>query len=471
MKTNTAVICAAALSVAGLTGCVSVEHIPMTAATADSMKGREISLSERPKPDFGAMTAGRMAGGALFGAIGGAVAGSAMVSAGNEIVAQNNLEDPAQHIGVALTGALGARFGAKLNAPRTQISTDDAAEVAKSAAGSDLVLDVRTINWGFVYFPTSWSKYRVMYTARTRLIDAKKGQVVAEAGCAAPVADNADAAPTYEEMLADGAARLKKELAHAAEFCAGEFASKMFSLDLAQYRSATPAIAAAPAPAKTELAKTALPVPVAAAEPVKGMPSAGTLWKYRFEDRKFSSRNRSFSVQLAGAAGSSVTETFASSGNQQTYTSNSQAIDFLVRTIDSEPVYELAPYLLAHMPAPSAPPVHRPAYVASGTLSPDWQVRIAEVRREPVQVPAGRFEAVRLRITGEYPGGLHSTHSAHAVNAAATDYRTQRFEYTIWYVPEIGRYVQSRHQTFNRYGNEIGDEWVQLSSVERPAAR
>jgi hypothetical protein len=214
--------------------------------------------------------------------------------------------------------------------------------------------------------------------------------------------------------------------------------------------------------------KTALAAPTAAVPPTKGLPAAGTLWKYRFQDRKFSGRNRDFSVQLAGTAGSSVTETFATGGNQQTYTSNSQAIDFQVRTIDSEPVYELAPYLLAHMPAPSAPPAHRPAYATSGTMAPDWQVRITELRREPVQVPAGRFESVRLRITGENPTGQHSTHSAHAVNAAANDYRTQRFEYTVWYVPEIGRYAQSRHQTFNRYGEEIGDEWVQLSSIERP---
>lgn len=452
-----------------LAGCVSVEHIPMNASTADSLKGREISLSERPKPDFGAMTAGRMAGGALFGAIGGAVAGSAMVSTGNEIVQQNNLADPAEHIASSLSGALSAKFGAKLNAPRTPLSTDEAAEAAKSASGSDLVLDVRTINWGFIYFPTSWSKYRVMYTARTRLIDAKKGQVLAEAGCAVPVADNADAAPTYEEMLADGAARLRKELAQAADHCAAEFASKMFSLDLAQYRTAAAPVAAAPAAPRTEpAAKTALAAPAIAPQAIKGMPVAGTLWKYRFQDRKFSNRDRNFSVQLAGTAGSSVTETFASGSDQQTYSGSSEALDFLVRRIDSESVYELAPYLLAHMPAPSAPPAHRPAYSSGATAASDWNVRILSVQREPVQVPAGRFEAVRLRITGENPAALHSTHSAHAVNAAATDYRTQRFEYTVWYVPEIGRYVQSRHQTFNRYGEEIGDEWVQLSSFERP---
>ena len=255
----------------------------------------------------------------------------------------------------------------------------------------------------------------------------------------------------------------------------GEAESEMAGLsysgvDLASLRGRAPEPSAGVPAAAQPKVQTALAAPAADAQPNKALPLAGTVWKYRFQDRKFSSRDRNFSVQLAATAGTSVTETFASASDQQTYSANSERVDFLVRRIDAEPLYELAPYLLAHSPAPSASPAYRPAYPAGGSPS-DWVVRSTDVQREPVQVPAGRFDAVRLRITGESPTGLHSTHTAHAVNAAASDYRTQRFEYTIWYVPEIGRYVQSRHQTFNRYGHEIGDEWVQLSSVERPQSR
>jgi hypothetical protein len=465
-------VLAAASAFAGLlilAGCVSVQQIPMTNAPT-ALQSREISLAQRDKPDFGAMTPGLMAGGALFGAIGGAIAGSAMVSAGNQIVAEHNLTDPAELIGPALASALSEKYSARVSGARPRLSTDDAAEAAKAVTAADAVLDIRTINWGLSYIPNilrlGSEKYRVNYTARGRLID-KQGKVLAEGGCVARSSE--DGAPTYAELLADAAARLKQELTAAADQCAQQLATRMFGLEVGGVRR-DGAVAHAPS-SKPPAVPVAAAAPAPAAEQrsaVSGLPAPGTVFNYSFRDRVFSSRNRDFSVQLAAAAGASVTEIFAARGDQQTYSSNSQAIDFVVRRVDSEPVYELAPYLLAHLPAPSAPPAHRPVYAASGSMPADWNVRIEEVRPEPVQVPAGRFDAVRLRVVGENPTALHSIHTAHAVQAAASDYRTQRFEYTVWYVPEIGRYVQSRHQTFNRYGHEIGDEWVQLSSIERP---
>src|SRR5688572_891852 len=109
------------LAAAGTASCVSVQEIPMTSTSADAMRGREISVSQRDKQDFGAMTPGRMAGGALFGALGGAIAGAAMVSAGNEIVAQNNVEDPAEYIADALSGAMKSKFDAALARSRTAL--------------------------------------------------------------------------------------------------------------------------------------------------------------------------------------------------------------------------------------------------------------------------------------------------------------------------------------------------------------
>lgn len=455
----------AAACALALTACVSVEHIQMTASTADSLKGREISVSERARPDFGAMTAGKMAGGALFGALGGAVAGSAMVSAGNEIVQQNNLEDPAERIGSALSAALAAKFGARTNAPRTALSTDEAAETAKRAS-SDLVLDVRTINWGFVYFPTSWSKYRVMYTARTRLIDAKKGQVLAEAGCAAPLAENAESAPTYDELLAEGAARLKTELSRATDFCASEFASKMFALDLAQYRSpsqpepTTRSAVAAPAPAVA-------PKPPAAAIGANEMPPPGSVWTYSMRDRVFSNRNRDFSVHLARVDGWNVTEIVSSDGRQETYAANARELSFYERRMAGESVLELAPYLLAHQPRPQVPLAAPAAYPAGGGLGQPWQLRVTEVRPETVSVPAGRYEAVRIGIAGENPAALSASVSQYGGGGTiGQDYRAHRFEFTVWYVPQLGRYVQARHRTLNRMGNEVGDELIQLMKFE-----
>jgi len=80
------------------------------------------------------------------------------------------------------------------------------------------------------------------------------------------------------------------------------------------------------------------------------------------------------------------------------------------------------------------------------------------VTRERVTVPAGVFDAVRVNIDGERAG-------------YGPERGIQRFVYTVWYAPNVGRYVQSRHQFFNRRGEGSGDEWVELTKFEAPRAR
>lgn len=448
---------AVAVCAAALAGCASVPpERPLSPGTAESLRDREIRIATRQKPGFLMLTAGQVMGGAVFQALSGAPSNKKI----GEVLEQSNVPDPAEQIAADISGAIAAKYGARVSAARVALTTDDAGEAAKGVPAGDLVLDVRTMLWGFSYFLSDPSKYRVRYSARTRLIDAKSGQVLAEGHCEAPRASDVGGAPTYRELVDNHAARLKAELAQGAEFCAEKFASRMFSLELAQYRSTRTVVAQQPAP----------PAQPAPEKRSAELPAAGTVWNYRYHDRKFSKRQREFSVQLAVTAGTSVTETFSSGGQHQTYSSNAREMNFAVRRVDTEPIYELAPYLLAHVPAPSADPAQRPLYPADGAAS-SWNVRITQVERDRVQVPAGDFEAVRLRITGENPALLHGVTTAHPLVQAASDYRTQRFEYTVWYVPEIGRYVQSRHQTFSRLGNMIGDHWVQLASVERPEPR
>lgn len=450
----------AAASVAA--GCVSVQEIPMTAASTDLVRGRELSLSVRDKPDFGAMTAGKMAGGALFGALGGAIAGSAMVSAGNELVAQNAIEDPAEKIGAMLGATLRAKLDARPVAFRTRLASDEVAEISKSPSGTDLVLDVRTIGWGFVYFPTSWSKYRVLYSARARLLDARKGHVLAESGCAMPVAEDADIAPTYDELLANGASRLKGELQRGADYCAGQFASKMFSLTV---------VAAAPVGTKTDA-----PAPVLAAAPLRiarvderagtrelapragSLPAVGSRWSYSVRDRLFSSKPQQFTVELAPSEGWSVNEVVSVADEQRSFSVRGDEMGFLVRRVGGHRVLELTPYLLSYNGDPVLGTTRPPAtYPFGGGVAPEWKLKVTAVSRERVTVPAGVFDAVRVNIDGERAGYGHER-------------GIQSFVYTVWYAPNVGRYVQSRHQFFNRRREGVGDEWVQLTKFETPGA-
>jgi len=182
------------------------------------MKGKSMSVTASDRPDFSAMTAGK----AMFGMLG----GIAMIKAGNKIVRENDVEDPAVFIGKALAEKIAESRSMSVKLPIIQGKNDNVASLAASSRSSDYVLDVRTINWSFVYFPTDWNNYRVIYTAKARLIDSNVRKVIAEAFCSR-IPDQTDDSPSYDELLSNHAARLKQELRIAANTCVKEMSGKL----------------------------------------------------------------------------------------------------------------------------------------------------------------------------------------------------------------------------------------------------
>ncbi len=211
---NLSVIVVASLMV----GCVSTATVKLDQADSKNMQGKNFVIATSDRPDFAAMTAGK-AMFAMLGAI-------AMISAGNEIVRENDIEDPAAYIGAELAKKIAQDREmdvANVMAP----SEDDSIEYLTAAhANYDYVLDVRTTNWSFGYFPTDWNSYRVIYGAKLRMIDVKSQEVVAEASCSR-IPEQSAVSPSYDQLLNDGAARLKSELQTAAEYCVEELKTKL----------------------------------------------------------------------------------------------------------------------------------------------------------------------------------------------------------------------------------------------------
>ncbi len=207
------------ISVLTLTGCVSTKVVPIQQERMANLKGSTITVTTREKPSFGATTAGK----ASFGLLGAA----AMISAGNEIVKKNAVEDPAGSIARELANSF-ASANAMTVVPTEGVLAKgtNPAELARQYSGADLLLDVQTVNWGFAYFPTDWNNYRVIYSAKARLIDTKTRKVLAEGFCSR-VPEKTDDAPSHEELLANQAARLKQELEAAADHCISEFRAKV----------------------------------------------------------------------------------------------------------------------------------------------------------------------------------------------------------------------------------------------------
>lgn len=206
-----------------LSGCVSTKNIPLNQNNISKMDPSSILVTKRAKPDFTAMTAGK----AGFGLLGAA----AMVSSGNKIVKNNSIEDPAAYIGANLSAELTSKYGLKVNELNTLIKSRKAKEISKRylKSNSDWILDIETINWSFGYFPSDWNNYRVIYTAKLRLIDSRDNSIVAEGFCSrVPKKDSS--APSHDELLDQNAARIKSELLAAADHCIKEFKTKVLKI-------------------------------------------------------------------------------------------------------------------------------------------------------------------------------------------------------------------------------------------------
>lgn len=205
-----------------MTGCANIQKIPLNADASAALSKQAIVPVTRAKPDFAAITPGKAAF-AMLGAI-------AMISAGNDLVKVNDIEDPANAISLGLLQELQSARAARPISPAVLVDGDEPEKLVAAAKGTaKYVLDVQTINWSLGYFPTDWTHYRVMYVAKARLIDAESKKVVAEGKCVR-VPDSNKNAPSYDELVDNQAQRLKKELQIAAVGCVQSLKADMLSL-------------------------------------------------------------------------------------------------------------------------------------------------------------------------------------------------------------------------------------------------
>ncbi|MFC4526198.1 hypothetical protein ISN76_19775 [Dyella halodurans] len=205
-----------------LSGCVTVDNKPVTDSAAKGLESKTLTSTAYVTPDFSAMTAGKASFG-LFGAM-------AMIQAGNDIVSQNQIADPAIKINNDLAAMLvDSHHMHNVESHGTPTKSDKIPDLITNFPHADYLLDVKTLNWNFAYFPTNWSHYRVFYAARLRLIDEAHGTVVAETMCKAQPSSD-DNPPTKDELLSNHAALLKQLLEKAANDCTKVLASQVLKV-------------------------------------------------------------------------------------------------------------------------------------------------------------------------------------------------------------------------------------------------
>jgi hypothetical protein len=199
---------------------VAAKGKPITDADAAALQGKTVALTVHERPDFTAMTTGKVMGG-IFGAF-------AMVKAGNALVEENHIEDPAVILRTELASAIAGAYGAQiLPVDTTPMKASKPKDLAAAHPEADYVLDVRSFNWLYAYFPTRWGNYWVMEIADVQLVDTKTARLVGNYRCKADTKKLAKS-PTREQLHADGAQLLKDAMASLAWTCVQQSVKEHF---------------------------------------------------------------------------------------------------------------------------------------------------------------------------------------------------------------------------------------------------
>ncbi len=201
-----------------LVGCAGVQTQSLSDNTVSSLDGKTVTLVQRESPSFVAMTSGK----GMF-----AVAGvGAAAAAGNNLVEDAIIENPASAIGAALGLELTTKHGVNVvGQSDVVVSSDKVADIVQVAAGSDYALDVVTNGWSFMYDGFNFSDYFVGYSSRLRLIDVATSNVLASGLCTYNAKQAGKQAVSHDTLIADHAAYIKQELADAADSCVQQFNS------------------------------------------------------------------------------------------------------------------------------------------------------------------------------------------------------------------------------------------------------
>jgi hypothetical protein len=196
---NTMLACA--LMAATFSVAAKDKMISLSDADAAILMDKKIALTVHERPSFSAMTAGKASFG-LFGA-------AAMISAGNKLVDENHVSDPADIVRTNLAATLHDVHGVNVLAPDTApTKAKNAKEIAALHPEADYVLDVRSGGWMYAYYPTKWGSYWVGYSVQVQLVDTKTGRQVSNAACNANTRENPNS-PTLDQLHANEAKLLK----------------------------------------------------------------------------------------------------------------------------------------------------------------------------------------------------------------------------------------------------------------------
>jgi hypothetical protein len=205
-----------------VTACVSTKPACCPIGAEASLEGRSVVLVEAASPDFGVVSSGNQIVGGLFPIIAGNNA-RAIRDAGNQVRADDHIEDPARAIGHALLADLAGTYHLKVADSHGNLAiAQEPQKLAKQYPDTDLIMAVVTTQWGMLYTPMRLTRYDFWYSATAKLVETKKGRLIREVTCIHRPHYSPDA-PSYDEILENSGQRLVSALKAAQEMCLESF--------------------------------------------------------------------------------------------------------------------------------------------------------------------------------------------------------------------------------------------------------
>jgi hypothetical protein len=212
-----------ALAALAITACAYVPGVQLDAAQHNSLNNKTFSVVTHREINARVQTMGKTM---MFGEL----AGPYYASQGQKLIRENNLPDPAVATATQIAASLTQRFGMQqVGTPGKLYNGDepmggveaDPADLLADYPEGDYLLDTDSLQWWMVY--NIIDGYNVIYQSYTRLIDRKTGAVIAARPCVFSANADEDDHPSYDELLADKAARMKQYFTRASAKCSTEF--------------------------------------------------------------------------------------------------------------------------------------------------------------------------------------------------------------------------------------------------------
>ncbi len=204
----------------------------LPASAGGNLSGKMLAVTRHKKADFTAMTAGK-ATFALLGA-------GAMIVAGNKIVEENEIADPADLFESELAPAVAKHFSMTLKSGSgLLVNGNKPKEIVAVQPDADYVLDLQSNGWMFAYYPTDWNTYWIGYSVQASLFD-KSGKQLSKMVCYTDT-NKHPKSPSKDAMLANKAQLLKDVTASLGWICLHRVAKQEFGLADGEV-AATPAV-------------------------------------------------------------------------------------------------------------------------------------------------------------------------------------------------------------------------------------